>query len=185
MLKAMVFAIAGAILVFLVLGMALAKEWRVDTTRTIAAPPAAIGALVADLSTWSKWSSMSADLGPQTATVISGTPRTTDQAITWSGMRGKARLVVTTATDDRIEYDVQSQGGGDLPMQQFARGRVTWQADGTGTRVQWHEERVCDSIVERWFAWFGAIQERIRQIQVGSLAGLADAVEARPAEAGR
>lgn len=182
-LKALVFATAGAILTFLLVGMALAKSWRVDTERSVAASPERVGELVSDFSTWPRWSAMRADLGPQTSQTVAGTPRTAGQTITWAGVRGRGFVEVTGIGPAFLEYVVRSQGPGDAPIEEFARGRVEWGADGDRTKVRWREERVCDGTVERWFAWFGAIQEGVRRIQVSSLTGLAQAVETPAVEA--
>lgn len=189
MFKAMVFACAGMVLVFLLVGLLLAAEWRVDTTRSIHGSPAQVAALVTDLGTWSKWSAMRADLGPQTTVTVAGTPGTTGQTITWSGSRGTAVLRLAQVEATAIDYVLLSHeapgpgvgSGTDDAVGaavQTASGRIAWVADGAGCRVHWHDERQCQSLVERWFVWFGAVQEKVRQIQVGSLTGLGQALEA-------
>ncbi|MBL8749072.1 MAG: SRPBCC family protein [Planctomycetes bacterium] len=182
-LKALVFATAGAILTFLLVGMALAKSWRVETERTIAAPPERVAELVTDFSTWPRWSAMRADLGPQTSQTVAGTPHAVGQSITWAGVRGRGFVEVTGTGAAFLDYVVRSQAPGPAPIEEFARGRVEWSADGERTKVRWREERACEGTVERWFAWFGAIQEGVRRIQVSSLTGLAQALEMPAAEA--
>lgn len=180
MLRAMLFALAGMVLVFLLVGFVLAREWRMDTTRVVPAAPERIAELVTDLSTWSRWSAMDADLGPQTKRGVTGAPRAAGQAIRWTGMRGTGILEVEAVDANALTYVVKSQGpDGEAPTT-FAKGRIEWRAEGAGTTVKWHEEAPCRNLVERWFAWFGAIQERIRQIQEASLTGLAREAEGTP-----
>lgn len=183
MLKAVVLALAGAVLMFLLVGMLLAKGWHVDTTRSIEAPPQRVGELVTDLSTWDRWSGMKADLGPQTTTTITGSPHAAGQAITWTGKRGCGIFEVTGVGATSMDYVVKSQAPEGGTAHEFARGHIEWRADGSRSVVTWHEERESDDIIGRWFAWFGAIQEGVRRIQVGSLSGLAQELEA-PAPAG-
>ena len=172
MLRAMLFALAGMMLVFLLVGFVLADEWHMDTNRRVPASPERVAALVTDLSTWPRWTAMQADLGPQTTREIKGAPNTPGQAIEWSGLRGRGIVAVEAVGADRLEYVVKSQSAANEPAATFAKGRIEWKADGQGTRVTWHEEGQCRNLVERWFVWFGAVQERVRQIQAASLTGL-------------
>lgn len=183
MLKAVVLALGGAVLMFLLVGMFLAKGWHVDSTRVIDATPQRVGELVTDLGTWERWSGMKADLGPQTTTAITGTPHAAGQAITWTGKRGRGIFEVTAIGASSMDYVVKSQAPEGGATNEFARGRIEWRADGPRSLVTWHEERQNDDIIGRWFAWFGAIQEGVRRIQVGSLSGLGQELEA-PAPAG-
>ena len=180
MLRAMLFALAGMVLVFLLVGLLLAREWRMATTRVVPAATDRIGELVTDLSTWSRWAAMDADLGPQTKREVTGPPRAVGQAITWSGMRGRGMLEVVAVDAGSLTYVVKSQSPEGEPPTTFAKGHIEWRADGTGATVTWTEEAPCRNLVERWFAWFGAIQERIRQIQASSLTGLARELEGAP-----
>lgn len=180
MLKAMVFALAAAVIVFVGVGWALADEWRVETARRIQAPPARIGALLTDLGSWSKWSAVSIDMGPQTKVEVSGQPHVTGQAITWSGAHGVGRMRVESVTDGAIDYVVESRGAGASDWKRFSEGRIEWRADGDGCATRWLEHRRCDSLPERWFAWFGAAQEVVRGMQVSSLTGLQQECEATP-----
>lgn len=180
MVKAMVFALAGAVLVFLLVGSLLAKQWRVETTARVDAEPARVAALVTDLATWEAWSAVRANLGPQTTTQVSGDRGSPGQTITWTGARGTGRLRLDSVAADAIEYVVESQGPGATAATQVGRGRIAWRADDGGCSVTWREDGQCTSLPERWFAWFGALQEVVRQMQVSSMTGLDQYLAAAP-----
>ncbi len=180
MARAMVFALAGMLLVFVLVSLMLASQWRWETTRTIAAAPQRIADLVTDLSTWPRWSGMRGELGPQTAMQVTGEKRVAGQTLTWSGRRGKGIVEVAAVGPASVDYVVKSQAAeGNDPPGVFATGHIEWQPDAAGRActVTWREEGEGRSFVERWFLWFGVIQDRSRQIQEGSLTGLAQELE--------
>lgn len=174
--RAMVFAIAGMILVFFGIGFLLDDDWSVVTTRDLAAPSASVAALVSDLSTWSSWSSMDATLGAQTARTVQGNAGEAGHALEWSGSQGRARLTLRTVTPDAVEYDFLGQGpdGADFPWR--STGRIEWRDVDGRCRVRWWEQIHWDTLTGRWFGWFGAVQLRAQQIQASSLEGLANAL---------
>ena len=176
MFKAMVFACVGMVLVYFGVGVILADEWHVDSARTIQVPPAKVAALVQDFGTWHDWSSMEADLGPQTQRTVTGTAGTAAHRITWSGSQGVAMLTIAAAGPDFVAYDFHAQGPGEDQPVWRGRGRIEWSPDGAGCRVRWHDESRWDSLPGRWIGWFGALQERVRQIQGTSLEGLEQAL---------
>lgn len=181
----MVFACAGMVLVFFAVGSLLADRWQVASSRDIAAAPARIAAAIGDLSTWADWSSMDANLGPQTHRTVSGTPGTVGHALRWSGTRGSATLTLREVGPTGIAYQFAGEGPEHQPLKWQASGRVEWTATGEHTcRVRWHDEGHWDNLAGRWIGWFGAMQLRAQQIQSTSLEGLADQLEARPVPTG-
>ncbi|MBX3464076.1 MAG: SRPBCC family protein [Planctomycetes bacterium] len=182
--RALVFALAGMVVVFVAVGYLLAGEWHVESQREIGAPPARIAALVGDLSSWATWAAMEPNLGPPTTRSVLGAAGTEGHALRWSGPRGTATLTLRQVAADGIVYDFVGEGPERAPMQWRANGRITWTASAGGTAVRWYDEGHWDSLPGRWIGWFGAMQERARQIQTTSLAGLAEAVEANPAGQG-
>jgi hypothetical protein len=181
MLRSLVLSLAGMVLVYLGVGSMLANEWRVDTTRTVAASAEQVAALVRDFNSWKKWSSMEARLGPQTTLEVTGDPGVIGHRMKWSGNQGLATLTMTAVTPAYIEYQFHSQGPGETQLLLRGTGRVEWVADGTGCRVHWHDESKWDSLPGRWIGWFGALQERVREIQGTSLAGIDKAVAGQQA----
>lgn len=172
--KGVVFSLAGAVLVVLGVGQVLAKEWKVETTRTLPVPPQQVAALVRDLASWSKWSAVEMNVGPQTSRVVEGQPGAVGQRIVWSGPRGKAVLTAVAVTDDSLDYTV---GVVDADAGPLARGRVEWAAKGPGSTIRWVDQGVYPNVLLRWFGWFGALQEKVREMQGASLEALAQELE--------
>ncbi len=170
--KTLVLSLAGTILVYYGVGTILANEWVVETSRVVGAPPAKVATVLGDFATWKDWSQMDANLGPQTQREVAGTPGAVGHAITWRGAQGMARLALVEVTQDSIGYEFSRQMPGDQAPLMSGRGRVSWVAEGAGSKVTWRDEGRWDSMPGRWIGWFGALQERMRQIQNSSLEGL-------------
>jgi hypothetical protein len=183
--RAMALAMAGMVVVFFAVGALLTDRWHVETVRTIRgeAGAGAVRALLCDFSTWPVWSSMNANLGPQTQHRVEGDAAAVGHRIVWTGAAGRAALRLTEVADGAIGYEFTVQRPDDAEATPRGRGRITWRANGTGdgggVEVRWRDESDLRTYAERWFGWFGAIQESVRQIQQTSLAGLQEAVEAR------
>lgn len=177
MFKAMVLSLAAMVLVGIGVGQVLATKWQVETVRVLRAEPARVGALLRDLGTWQKWSAVDVNLGAQTARQVTGAVGSGAQCIEWSGQLGRAVLTATAVTESSIDYSIGFRM--DSPPSP-GHGRVEWQAVPEGTRVRWSDDGSFDSIILRWFGWFGALQERVKQIQSSSLESLQQELE-RPA----
>jgi len=174
-------ALAGTVVVLLGVGAMLAERWQVDTSRPVTGSAEQVRVLVHDFATWSDWSSLQANLGPSTHREIRGTPGTVGQQLTWSGALGVATLTMTAVAADSVSYDFHQQDPGEATPRLLGRGTIRWQQEGTGApvcRVAWHEEVVLDSLLLRWWGWFGAVQDRVKQIQGTSLAGLQQTIDA-------
>ncbi|MCA8967151.1 MAG: SRPBCC family protein [Planctomycetes bacterium] len=170
--KTLVLTMAGTILVYYGVGAILANEWVVETSRSVTAPPAKVAAVLGDFATWKDWSQMDANLGPETQREVSGAPGTVGHAITWRGGQGLARLQLVEVTPASIRYEFTRQLPGEQELLLSGRGQVSWVPEGTGSKVTWRDEGKWDSMPGRWIGWFGALQERMRQIQNSSLEGL-------------
>lgn len=177
--KALVFALAGAVLVYLGVGMLLANEWRVETQRTIRATPARVAAVVTDLGTWEKWSLASVNLGPQTTRSVVGAPGAAGQQLVWQGPRGKSVLELTRVDADGIDYSFRNElvDAPEAP-QVLGGGQVRWSAAPDGCLVTWSDHGRWDHLAGRWIGWFGALQERMKQVEGASLEALDEFVQA-------
>jgi hypothetical protein len=184
--KAIVFALAGAILVFLLLGQMLADEWHVETRRTIAATPADIAAVVHDFGTWHEWSSADVNLGPQTTRRVDGEPGTVGHRIVWQGPKGTSTLLLSRVDQNGVEYTFRNELDGQ-PSGPSLRGggTIQWAADGNGCVITWRDAGEWDSLAGRWIGWFGALQEKLRQWQGSSLEGLAMVIAERRESIGK
>jgi|SRR5579872_2023472 len=106
-----------------------------EHTRSIvvAAPPAALHALVADLHAWTKWSpweGLDADL----KRTYTGSEKGPGARYAWVGKKsGEGSMLVTGAATDRIELDL------DFVRPFKAKNKVVFrlEPDGSGTRVTW------------------------------------------------
>ena len=171
-LRAVVFSLAGSVLVFLSVGQVLADEWMVETTRVMRVAPSRLAENVADLDRWPSWSSIDFQLGNPTTRSMKGSPGVVGQESIWSGPLGKAVVTLDAITAAGVEYRIgyiyeQGNVGG-----KFA-GSISWrELDGDQVAVTWRERGELASLIERWANWFGALQQKVQQIQRASLAGL-------------
>jgi hypothetical protein len=170
--KTMVLALAGMVLVYLGVGQVLATTWLVETKRSLAAKPEEVAALVGDLGTWSVWASTDANLGPETVRTVEGTPSTPGHRIVWSGPMGKAMLTLTAVTANSVDYSFGLQAPGGPNEAGRGSGRVEWRTEAGRCEVLWLDRGTWNNLPERWYGWFGALQEKVRQFQTTSLTGL-------------
>lgn len=176
--SALVFALAGMVVVFVAVGYLLADHWHVESKRLIRAAPERIAAMVSDLATWPDWTTMDVSLGPQTDRQLSGRPHEVGHAVKWSGARGAATLTVVAFTAEALDYDFHGVDPQGQPLVWSAKGRIEWHPQPDGAcEVRWQENGQVDTLPGRWFSWFGATQLQAQRIQVTSLEGLAEALD--------
>jgi hypothetical protein len=177
----MVFACAGMVVVYFAVGLLLVDRWQVTSSRSVAAVPERVGALLGDLSTWEDWSSVDAILGPQTQRSVFGEPGTVGHGLRWTGNRGVAKLTFTAVSPESIDYEFGGEDAEQAPRPR-STGRIEWRTEAGTCRLRWHDEGVWPNIAGRWWGWFGAMQVHMQQIQSASLEGLAERLEARALE---
>ncbi len=171
--RVLVFSLAGIILVGVGVGQLLADTWQVTTKRLLTASPEQVAALVNDFATWQKWSQADANLGPQTTRTVVGTAGAVGQQIVWSGPKGKATLTLSAATANSLDYQFNFQFAGEAAAPTpRGGGRVEWRAEGAGAEIRWVDSGAWDGLAGRWVGWFGALQEKVRQVQSSSLEAL-------------
>ena len=180
-LRALVLALAGSVLVFLLVGLVLADTWRVTTSRTIPASPTTLAAKLVDLNQWPTWSEVDFELGNPTTREITGEPGKADQAATWRGPMGIATVLLTRVDDGVVEYAIGYKYGpdGDSFGGKFT-GSIKWQAKGDATELTWTEDGELINLMQRWSNWFGALQDKVGQVQRASLAGLEESIRRNP-----
>ncbi len=173
--KAMVASMAGIIVVYFGVGLLLADAWTVETSRTLAAPPERVGALIGDLARWPDWAKLDVTLGPETQRTLEGAAGQPGQAIVWRGQQGTARFTCTALSADAAEFEFSRQlADGSSPGSGSAT-RLAWAPEGGGTKVTWRDSGSWPNLAGRWFGWFGALQESLRRVQNGSLGALEQA----------
>jgi hypothetical protein len=99
----------------------------------IAAPPAAVNALVGDLHAWTKWSPWEG-LDANLQRTYSGSEKGVGARYAWVGKKsGEGSMLVTNATPDRIDLDL------DFVKPFKANNKVVFriEPEGNATRVTW------------------------------------------------
>jgi hypothetical protein len=99
----------------------------------IAAPPAAVQSLVADLHEWTKWSpweGLDADL----KRTYGGPEKGVGARYGWAGKKsGEGSMLITGATVDRVDLDLDFL----KPFKANNKVVFRFEAEGNGTRVTW------------------------------------------------
>ncbi len=178
--KTTALSVGAMVLVFFGVGLLLAPEWEVTTTRTLSAELAPVRELVGDFRTWSKWYAVSVNLGSPTKAEVQGQPGVVGQQLVWSGPLGIARLVLVQANEAGFEFEQRLEPAA-AKGEVLARGyvRVSLQAEGKQTVVRWRDGAKWDNVMLRWFGWFGALQDGCKTIQTASLEALQRELEAK------
>jgi len=189
-LRTIVLSLAGSVLVFVGVGQVLASEWTVSTTRVIPVSAQQVSAPVVDMNRWADWIALEFPLGNPTTREVRGEPGQAGQQILWSGPLGKAAVTLDAVTADGVDYRIQYGFGSGEEEGTFRAGgkflgSIQWQADGDGVAVTWSEHGEMGSLIERWSNWFGALQDKVHQIQRASLESLAQHLDAVEAAEGR
>jgi uncharacterized protein YndB with AHSA1/START domain len=167
------------LVVFVGVGRMLVDKWEVRTTRAIAVPPARVYQALTDLAHWQDWCTLDAALGPNTQRTVTGEPGKTGSAIVWRG-QGEAKLELVDADPATgLLYKFSTAAAGEL-----SSGGIVLKPDATGTQVTWWELGQLPTLTSRWVAWFGAVQEAMRNHQETSLANLKQRLE-EPVPAGK
>lgn len=159
--------------VFLGVGASLNDHWEVATVRTLPAAPALVQQKIVDLKGWRDWNTTDAQLGPNTKRTVEGEPGKAGSLIRWQGSQGESTLKLTAVTPQQIDYEFELVGRGVL-----GSGSISLAPDGNGTRVTWRDRGTNATLVARWVAWFGAVQDAVRKQQEASLGTLSQRLEA-------
>ena len=172
-LRTIVLALGGSVLVFYLVGLALADQWLVSTTRTIPVPAAQLAEKVVDLRQWPTWSAVDFQLGNPTKREFQGEAGKPNQIATWRGPKGIATVLLTRVAESDVDYSIGFKFGpeGETFGGKFT-GTISWNQQGNDTEVTWSEHGKLINLLQRWSNWFGALQVKVAQVQRASLAGL-------------
>ena len=121
-----------------VLGAVVASrpsEFRVERTRVIAAPPAAVFAQVNDFHKWPTWNPWG-KLDPTMKQTYEGAPAGVGAVYTWAGNRqvGEGRMTIVESRPDeliRLRLDFMK------PLPGTSTAEFTFKPEGDGTAVTW------------------------------------------------
>lgn len=125
-------ALAGILLLFLLVGLLLPGTWRAQEEVLLPAPPSSVFPFLNRLSAWDLWTPF-----PDTGLEGFGPPEGVGAGLRWDDPRyggGEARIV-RSVENAEVGYEVEVDGGA-LRI----HGVLTLEAEGGGTRLQWVEE---------------------------------------------
>ena len=159
----------------------LPREAEIRATRDIAAPPAAVYALAADLRRFGQWSPWR-EFGPEVRTVLSGAAGAVGQTLSWSSddpSLGSGTLVLTALEPDRLIATEIDLGGADR-----ADTVLGIAAAGGGSRVTWAlAADLGDNPIGRYLWVLSGARLRIEAQLANGLARVAAHAEVLPAVA--
>lgn len=146
MLKKIVIGLVGLIVLFLVIGFLLPRDYAVERSTVIDAPPEAVKAHVADLRrwpAWDPWSSRDETMEHSYEGAESG-----EGAIqTWTSEdSGEGRLEIVEETEQILAMELSFEGQG--------TAKTSWRfepVDGGKTKVTWDMSGEMDPPIGPWF----------------------------------
>lgn len=134
MLKKLVVAFVLFVVLFVVVGFALSKDYEFSRKVTIQAPPERVHELVGDLRRWDDWTPWK-KADPTVAVTFGPTTTGVGASQTWTGKDGDGRLTFAQC-DPRtgITYDMAFiNDGQEMP----SKGWVKYTPAGAATDVEW------------------------------------------------
>ncbi len=142
--------LAAVVLLAVVVAFFFPRQYRIERTAVIKAPPAAVLAQVADLRAWKNWGVWyERDPGMK----MSFSEKTTGPGAwsAWeSAKEGNGKMTITTQTPTKLIYDLDFP---DFGMKSV--GSIELAADAAGTRVIWVDAGDLGmNPVNRWFGLF-------------------------------
>jgi uncharacterized protein YndB with AHSA1/START domain len=181
MVKKILLTILGlvAVVILGVLGLAATKPntFRVERSATIAAPPAAVFAVVNDFNRWSEWSPW-ADLDPNMTKRIDGSGIGTGASYYWKGNDkvGEGRMTITESVPDtRVGMKLEFLA----PWVQTNDVEIVLEAIAEGTKTSWAMTGHCDFMTKVMTVFVSMDQMMGKDFEKG-LANLARVAESIP-----
>lgn len=146
-IKAIVFLVMGLTVIFYGGAYMLPGEARVERSAVIAAPPAKVYAIAADLRRFPDWSPWG-ETDPKTQFSFEGPEQGAGQVMRWvsaNPMVGSGTLKLTAAEPDaRITTQSDYTGFG------TSTAAMSFSPEGSGTRVTWTFQSQLPGVVDRW-----------------------------------
>lgn len=135
MLRKLGIALAAIVVLLVAFVATRPARFRVERSASIAAPPAAVFARLADFGRWGDWSPWD-KLDPAMRKTVSGAPATVGHAYAWSGndKAGEGRMTIVGLTPgERVEIRLEFL----KPWKATNETLFTIQPEGSGCRVTW------------------------------------------------
>jgi hypothetical protein len=130
-------ALAAALALFLLVGLALPRGWRVERSVLVAAPPEHLAPLVLDLRRWRDWSPWTRALDAQVRHTTWGPAVGVGAGWSWlDPATGRGTVTITAADPGRgvsIDRTIEAE-------QVTAHAELTLTPEGRGTRVRWVDQ---------------------------------------------
>ncbi len=125
-------ALAGLLILFLLVGLLLSGEWEARVELVLPASPELVFLHLDSPSSWQGWSPM-----PESGLTPFGPVRGTGAGIRWDDPRyGRGEVVLTESVPGKlVAYRVEVEEGALLYS-----GRFQLSAEGSGTRIRWREK---------------------------------------------
>ncbi len=176
------FALLATALIYFGLSSILPSSWKEETQIAIEADPSKVLPCVSDFRSWQEWTTIAATERTDTKVEIEGEAGKPGHAIVWRSNQNEAALRLVAVLPDGVDYEFTSRLGKEGKTEQVGRGalRVRASVNGTGATVTWTDESSVGTFVERWFVWFGVLQEKAREFQQASLNKLKQRLETKP-----
>lgn len=134
MKKAVIIALVLAVLLIGVCGVMafIPGDYRVERSRSIAASPAEVHAVVSDLETWKQWTAWTEERDPDAVWIFHGEPGQVGHGMNWTGPVLKSGTLTFTAVhpDGGVEYDMSFDEGD-------SKGSLLIEPSDTGSLVTW------------------------------------------------
>ncbi|MBN1203933.1 MAG: SRPBCC family protein [Myxococcaceae bacterium] len=178
-LKIVGLGLVALVAVFVVVGLFLPRQWRVEQTLLIDAEPEHLHPLVSDLKEWQSWAAWNKEMDPQVKWEYGGPASGEGAWWSWSGPQmGHGKMTITKSdvasgvwVDEMIETDKEVN----------ARGSITWTRQGQGLQVKWVDEGTLPPVIGGYFV--GMIEKMLSEHFQTGLKNLKAAAEKRQATA--
>ncbi len=180
-LRGLALACASLILLAVLLSYLLPREYRVQRSISIDAPPAVIHAYVSTLTTWPEWTTWNSENYPELQYRFEGPESGIGAISNWTDPVNGGGQITITDSDPRtgMEYVAKFEG-----FAQPMRGRFAYEPQDGATRVVWTATGdVGGNPINRYFGlWFDAMIGRDYEAGLEQLKRLAEDRAASPAE---
>ncbi len=178
------FALLATILLYFGLSSILPSGWREETQVGIDAEMARILPCFSDFRSWQEWTTLTGTERTDTKVEIEGEPGKPGHAIVWKTNQNEAALRIVAVLDDGVDYEFTSRLGKEGATDSIGRGSLRAKAGDTAAKtiVTWADESSVSTLFERWFVWFGVLQEKAKEFQLASLNKLKQRLEAPAAQ---
>jgi hypothetical protein len=178
-LKIVGLGVAALVAVFVVVGIFLPRQWRVEQTLVIDAAPEHLHPLVSDLKQWPSWAAWNKEMDPEVKWDYGGPASGEGAWWSWSGPKmGRGKMTITQSdvasgvwVDEMIETDKEVN----------AKGSITWTREGSGLKVKWVDEGTLPPVIGGYAV--GMIEKMLSEHFQTGLKNLKAAAEKRQAAA--